>query len=311
MKSNGYIKPPRMSMNFSENKVEIKKRFRNILDNSGKSSGKIMLALVCVVVIFAGLFIAFSMNKNEDGKVENNKTSGSTAKYNIGKEVSVDLNGDGIAEKIYYGLDDFKVNDVSYKNDIIYMVYENSPMEDYFIIADTDENDSRKEIVLRVDGPSADPEGIFFTYDGNKLVYCGSVPSDLDVEDFDGKGNISGNLRLDILQTWWAPAKWELDDNGNVVLVEQDMYYPYQPDEEYSITLTKDLPVHEKLTDSKQPTIIPPQKVKITRTDNKQFCYIEAEDGKKGWFFVEDFAKLPEVNGEYAYDVFENLCMAD
>lgn len=306
MKNNGYIKPPRMAMSFSENKVEIKKRFKNILDNSGKSSGKIMLMLICIIVVFAGVFVAFSMNKNDNTEKEQ-----PTTKYNVGKEIKADLNGDGITEKIYYGLDDFKVNDVSYKNDILYMVYENNPLDDYFIIADTDERDTKKEIVLRVDGPSDDPEGIFFTYDGNKLVYCGSVPSYLDVEDFDGKGNISGTLRLDILQTWWAPAKWEFDDSGNVVLAEQDMYYPYQPDEEYSITLTKDLPVHEKLTDSKQPTIIPPQKVKITRTDNKQFCYIEAEDGKKGWFFVEDFAKLPEVNGEYAYDVFENLCMAD
>lgn len=311
MKNKGYIKPPNMSMNFSENKAEMKKRFQNILDNSGKGSGKIMLILVGVAVILAGLFIAFSMSKNGDEKVENKKVANSTVKYDVGSEINVDLNGDGITEKIYYGLDDFRVNDVSYKNDIIYMVYENNPMDDYFIVADTDEKDSRKEIVLRVDGPSSDPEGHFLTFDGDKLAYCGSVSSDLDADDFDGKGIIFGNLRLDILQTWWAPAKWKLDNSGNIALVDQDIYYPYQPDEEYEVVLKKDLPVHEELTDSKQPTIIPPQKVKITKTDNKQLCYIEAEDGKKGWFFVENFAELPEVNGEYAYDVFENLCMVD
>lgn len=32
-------------------------------------------------------------------------------KYELGKEIGVDLNEDGIEERIYYGLDDFRVND--------------------------------------------------------------------------------------------------------------------------------------------------------------------------------------------------------
>lgn len=32
-------------------------------------------------------------------------------KYELGKEIGVDLNEDGIEERIYYGLDDFRIND--------------------------------------------------------------------------------------------------------------------------------------------------------------------------------------------------------
>lgn len=298
---NGYIKPPKMAMNFSESKSEIKLRSKNIFDNSGKSSGKIILVIIAIIVVLAGvLFAVFSK-----------KTVNLTDKYELGKEVSVDLNGDGTKEKVYYGTDDFRINDVSYKNDIFYMLYENNPMEDYFIIADTDINDNQREIVIRVDGPSNDPEGHFFTFDGERLSYLGSVPSNLDVDDFDGNGNISGDLRLNILQTWWAPAKWELDENRNIVLKEQYVYFPYQPEEGNEIVLLRDLPVHENLNDSSQPKIVSPQKVKITKTDNKQFCYLEAEDGTKGWFMVNDFWKIGELDNISETEVFDNLCMAD
>lgn len=298
---NKYIKPPKMSMSFSESKSEIKLRFKNIFDNFGKSSGRIMLVIIVIVLVFVGVMFAFSSKE----------VVNFTNKYELGKEISVDLNDDGIEERIYYGLDDFRVNGVSYKNDILYMVYENNPMEDYFIVADTDVTDSQKEIVLRVDGPSSDPEGHFFMYNGERLEYLGSVPSNVEVDDFDGNGSISGDLRLNILQTWWAPAKWEFDGNGNVVLKEQYIYYPYQPEEGNEVVLLRDLPVHENLTDSKQPTIVSPQKVRITKTDNKQFCYLEAEDGTKGWFMVNDFWKIGELDNISETEVFDNLCLAD
>lgn len=148
-------------------------------------------------------------------------------------------------------------------------------------------------------------------YNGERLEYLGSVSSNVEVDDFDGNGSISGDLRLNILQTWWAPAKWEFDGNGNVVLKEQYMYYPYQPEEGNEVVLLRDLPVHENLTDSKQPTIVSPQKVRITKTDNKQFCYLEAEDGTKGWFMVNDFWKIGELDNISETEVFDNLCLAD
>ena len=75
--------------------------------------------------------------------------------------------------------------------------------------------------------------------------------------------------------------------------------------------LKEELPVCENLTDSKQKQVVKPQEVKITRTDNKRFCYLEAKDGTTGWFEVTDFFKLVDLDNKLATDVFEGLIMAD
>ena len=206
-------------------------------------------------------------------------------------------------------MDDFRINGVSYRNDALLTdVYEDNPSEGFFIIADTNMNDKQKEIVLRVEGPSDDPVGYFYSYN-NKLEKLGSVNSYITGTSFDGKGNIYGDVRLDILQTWWAPEVWKLE-NGKIIRDMQKIYYPIQPDEQ-KITLNVDLPVLENLTDSKQPIIMKPQKVKITATDNKHFCYIEGEDGTKGWFEVKDFYNVVAVDNKPATDVLTGLVMAD
>lgn len=304
-----YIEPPRMSLNFSETKKDIKKRLSNILNNSGKCKGIVAFLIVLVFIAIIGVFVTVS----HDGAdlIKNDDKTVFATRYELGKEAKIDLDGDGNSETVYYGLDDFKVNGVSYRTEIESRVYEDSPYEDYFMIADVSDTDGQKEIVLRVDGPSDDPQGHFYTYKNNRLEYLGSVPSNLDVDAFDGKGEISGFLRLNVLQTWWAPAKWGFDLNGNIALKVQDIYYPVQPQEGYELVLKESLPVHESLTDSKQSIMMSPQKVKITETDNKQFCFVEAEDGTSGWFEVYDFFKIKELDGKIATDVFENLCMAD
>lgn len=245
----------------------------------------------------------------KDGKMTYLKNNKPATQYRLGKEIAVDLNGDGKDESVYYGLDDFRINGTSYRNDaLLTNVYEDNPSEGFFIIADTNINDKQKEIVLKVNGPSDDPAGYFYLYN-NKLEKLGSVDSYITDKSFDGKGNIYGNVRLNILQTWWAPEVWKLE-NGKIARDEQKIYYPIQSAEQ-EITLNVDLPVLENLTDSKQPTVMKPQKVKITATDNKQFCYVDGEDGTKGWFEVKDFYLVVAVDNKPATDVFTGLVMAD
>ena len=162
--------------------------------------------------------------------------------------------------------------------------------------------------MLKVEGPSDDPAAHFYTYK-NGLVKLGKAETELNYTSFDGEGNFYGDVRLDILQTWFAPETWTLKDN-KIVRNTEHIYYPNQYIEN-RIILKEELPVHENLTDSKQPTIVKPQEVKITRTDNKKFCYLEAEDGTTGWFEVTEFIKIVELDNKIATDVFEGLCMAD
>ena len=64
-----YLKAPRLSMNFSENKKGMKKRFSNILNVDKKSAGKGVLT-VCALSVFAvGAFVGCSKN---DTTVDNN-----------------------------------------------------------------------------------------------------------------------------------------------------------------------------------------------------------------------------------------------
>ena len=242
------------------------------------------------------------------GEARTTRSQNSIAKeVKLGETVSIDLNGDGKLESIYYSLDDFKINDVSYKKDIE-DVYWDNPNQYTFIIVDLDIKDNQKEIVLNVEGPSDDPAAHFYTYK-NGLVKLGKAETALNYMSFDGEGNLYGDVRLDILQTWFAPEIWTLKDN-KIVRNTEHIYYPNQYIEN-RIILKEELPVHENLTDSKQPTIVKPQEVKITRTDNKKFCYLEAEDGTTGWFEVTEFFKIVELDNKIATDVFEGLCMAD
>ena len=60
MRNNAYIKPPKISMNFSENKVEMKKRFQNILQDKNKKMGIVALSIALVLVIFLGGIVAIN-----------------------------------------------------------------------------------------------------------------------------------------------------------------------------------------------------------------------------------------------------------
>jgi len=242
------------------------------------------------------------------GEARTTRSQNSIAKeVNLGETISIDLDGDGKLENIYYSLEDFKINDVSYKKEIE-DVYLDNPEQHTFIIVDLDKKDNQKEIVLKVEGPSDDPATHFYTYkDG--LIKLGKAETALNYTSFDGEGNFYGDVRLDILQTWFAPETWSLKDN-KIVRNTDHIYYPNQ----YigsRVILKEELPVHENLTDSKQPTIVKPQEVKITRTDNKKFCYLEAEDGTTGWFEVTGFFKIVALDNKIATDVFDGLCMAD
>lgn len=262
----------------------------------------LIVLLVSVLALLLSACDGISENKPENEDL--------TGFYPIGEEISIDLNGDDVMEKIYFGMDDFKINDISY-NEIILYVYENNPMTDNFIISDIDTKDKQYEIGLMVEGPSSDPEVYFYTYDGKNLVELGSIPS--YIEDvslaFDGDGIINGTIRLSVLQTWFAPAKWELLNSG-ISLRDQELYFPIHFESELPVILKMPLPIYENLGDADSNTVLNPQEVTFIATDDNSWCQIEGNDGVKGWFRIEGFYHIPDLNVD-AVEVFDNLCFAD
>jgi len=76
------------------------------------------------------------------------------------------------------------------------------------------------------------------------------------------------------------------------------------------ITLKVSLPIYENLGDTDPYTNLEPQEVIFLSTDNKNWCQIEGKDGIKGWFRIESFFYIPNLQKD-VQEVFDNLSMAD
>jgi len=61
-----YIKPPMLSMNFSENKVGMKKRISNVLYNGNRHNGKLCLCMVILCGVVVGTFVGCSPKDSTD-----------------------------------------------------------------------------------------------------------------------------------------------------------------------------------------------------------------------------------------------------
>lgn len=90
-----------------------------------------------------------------------------------------------------------------------------------------DINDSFCEVAILDDGLSADPMAYFFRYDGEKLLYCGSIPDLPDNFTMYGQGSVYANKRLNILHTWYAKSEWTYNDNGFLQEQVADFYDTY------------------------------------------------------------------------------------
>lgn len=234
--------------------------------------------------------------------------------YAGGQEVSVDLDGDGKEEKVYYGEDDFRINGVSYAevNEDDFGVIDNSKgIDDWlfhrpsldFRIVDIDKSDKQKEIVLYDAGPSDDPCNYIYTYN-NGLVKVGEVSTYIANNSFDGKGNMKGRVgSYDGLQKCFLDMTWKLENNKIVEKYSEVGYYNDN-------VLNEELPIKENITDEKENLIIKPQTVKIRPTEKENYFYIEGEDGTKGYFEVID-GGITALGNKDRLEVFPDLAIFD
>lgn len=172
---------------------------------------------------------------------------------------------------------------------------------------------------LYYEGPSNDPVTMFYKYREGILIYIGMVEG-YPAQDSEGyflqnvwldeEGYLHTPMRLDILQTWWTMVSWKLDDEGNLAMVEQEVYEPMEGCEG-PYPLISDLLIYEKPDkESGQKWMMAGQEVSITGTDNQNWCRVESADGVIGWFYVENYYKMVDV-GLDAPEVFDGLCYAD
>ena len=228
-------------------------------------------------------------------------------------DVITHLDNDGELDTIFFSKDDFRINGVSYKSHVQQDVYQDDdPNFEKFIIADLDTRDDHRDIGLMVRGPSDDPAVFFYTIRGQDLVKLGEIPTEIrdPGEQFDGKSQITSPIRLGVLQTWFAEAVWELKEEQIIQLVPDQMLIPIKYDYMEPVFLKKDLPIYKNKGDAQSFMKLEPQEVEFLATDNKSWVQVKGLTGDTGWFKVEQFDYLPDLNKD-ARDVFDGLSSAD
>lgn len=257
--------------------------------------------------------------------------------YKIGESVTADLDGDGAEEIILVsvrpegydtvGEAHVTINGIDYYDTVIEPQCEYGPCTDFFYLTNLAPGENWAAIGILYDGPSDDPVTAFYRYDKGELRLIGKTENypRADGEGLytDEEGIIHTTMRLAILQTWWTQVEWKLNEAGMLERIPQEFYHTedmtywvYTEDGEVitkdTVTLTRELPIYpEPALEGNETTLLSPQEVKFTLTDNEHWCKLVAEDGTEGWFYIEDFGYMPDIDA-YAYDgVFEGLCMAD
>lgn len=229
------------------------------------------------------------------------------------QEYLVDLDGDGTKERILYGQSSLLINGVNY---IEQMNYRDNPATDCFYLWDIDPQDGQLEIGIWSYGPSNDDHTHLYSYNKESLEYIGLLPGAADMAVLDGNGKIRVNCRLGILQTWFADMDFCLDENHQLALVEQELYFVEAPGtEEYRYTLLSPVRLYETMDEHGNYSILEAgAQMAFPATDDQCFVQVLTEDGKKGYLYLLDGNKLENPDGgdyNWAWDVIEGLCFAD
>jgi|GEM_PF-4448627 len=219
-------------------------------------------------------------------------------KYPADKEIEIDLNGDGVPERIQIvsvwddeegPISRLLVNDVEYYRFTSWSG-EWIPVDEFYIV-DIDTTDNYKEIAIWGSNAVSTDFLNFFYYDGEKVVRMGSVQG---AYLYNGDGTVTGWE-----DTWGMlytplPVKYKLDKDHMLTLV----YEIYKLD--YRVFVLRDMPLYTS-RDIKSATILMEKGtvVRITGTDidmvfddgryifDMGWTQITLPDGRIGWIWGE------------------------
>lgn len=288
------------------------------------NSGMVFFANPYELGCYAAGTIEFSIPYEEiSGLKENYAYTGNFEKtIPVGTEAVKDINGDGKEETIYYQVTTSEetggynfVFTIDGKDFASHLSMEGPDTISYYLV-DIDNTDDFIEIAVQDYGPSSDYSTFFYRYqtDGS-LKDLGAV-SDLwsgDSNYLESNGVISGNQRLGLLQTWYAPCTWKLGADGTLVEQEQDMYYPTTGNN-VSNKILRNVFVYSEMDLNSEAVELTPEdgSVTFTATDNKNWVELVTKDKRSLYLYIKDFTVI--VSGEEeleATTVFDKLIIAD
>ncbi len=160
-------------------------------------------------------------------------------------------------------------------------------------------------LILYEDGPSADPYTHFYQYKDGQILKIGGFEDDIRLCEISTDGIITGAIRRDIVQTDWITMLWQLDPNGMLEEIPQEVYDFRSRN---WVELYDELPLHPAVGDSETFTIAP-QMVRFLQTSaDWNWVLLETEEGQQGWVHLENF-EVVELK-KNVMDIFDGLYMA-
>jgi hypothetical protein len=168
------------------------------------------------------------------------------------------------------------------------------------VLYDINSNDEFKEIAIVDEDESATR---FHYYNGKSIVQMGTVPGTDESIKINGSGQILTEKKGSILglEDWNYQIQYNLTEKRALIKDPSMKYY----DMNYEVVLKEDLDIYASPTDnSKVFSLKKDDIVKLTRSDDMQWCEVKTSSGKKGWFKVENNIK---INEKYASDFFDGI----
>lgn len=286
---------------------------------------RLSILIVMVLVLLCGCTAKKVDNKVPENKVpekkaedikiiETTKENGNTIYevnkiYNLGQSAKMDVDGDGKKDTITFesvenelrnGIENFQIviNGNKFVGEGIHFLKELMAL-----------SLDGKELFLITyeDGPSGDPLSIFYRYHRGAIEKIGNIFYDIrqcEIKDHE----IFGLFSCDLIQTQLAYGSWKINAGGKLEQVVADEYNLYN--EPNTTTLIKNLPVHKEKNLSSEKSMITPQKITFTKSDAKNWTYVEGADGTGGWVYTNGNRVIEEL-GLAPGDVFENLVLYD
>jgi hypothetical protein len=302
----------------------------NIKKHSMFSRG-LVLAIVMMVALSFGSCGKETVEKPDEVEYPSNavmvdQTTKMPVHIPSGDPAVADLDGAGKSEIIEFVLEPsdgpyppvvsaFTINGKEYKDLLLdeFPLALDFPWDDGFYLVDLDKDDGMLEIAILDEGPSSDSSTYYFRYVEGELTYLGDIPDFPGSKTciFNGDGTVTAQLRLNVLQTWWAPATWRLNELDRLQQESQTAYVPYE--EWNKSALLEDLPLFLTKDQSSDTTIaLKDSTITFVETDNIHWVKLKADGGVTGWFYLKDYSTVM-VNGEprETIEIFKDLLFAD
>lgn len=255
-----------------------------------------------------------------------------------GQTVTVDLDGDGQEEEVYYPAEKSAVENTSteitlmIRGEKFLLTVDENIIRESIGLVDINSEDGKYELAIRATGPSDDYVTAFYRYENGEIKEIGRTGCVIDRDSMNtwkaylnGAGSIYGERTLGILEIRQLDARWELDSKTDTLKLYEEKNYNYFSDNwvepfigwrwEHPYELTGGILIYDQMDRTSEHMIITGKKARIIQflsTDGKN--WVEAEifmDGefKRGWLYIKDFIEIEVGEDQFApcYDRIKNL----